>query len=305
MRARSSPRPTCRSPPTWRTASPSRPSRSPRRSAWRRRPAWSAARSRTSPATRRGRSTSRRSRCSGSPPPSRRRGRCRSRFTPHRPLRALPARPADLGATIAQLQAYEAAGADVLFAPALPDLESVRAVCAALKKPLNFMAGFPASRSAWPRSRRRRQADQPGDLALPRGDEGGARRGDEVRSTAASATSTAVSPRPAATGCGGAARLAGLGSRPSPAAVVLAADKGLLDRCAVFAADVRRAACAPPRLHGRGSGSRCSASRSAPAAPRRRSGRGRLVGLGALVGLAGLLGSGFAIGASGWSFAWH
>ena len=32
--------------------------------------------------------------------------------------------------------------------------------------------------------------------------------------------------------------------------------------------------------------------------------RGRLVGLGALIGLAGLLGSGFAIGASGWSFAW-
>ena len=50
---------------------------------------------------------------------------------------------ADLGATIARLQAYEAAGADVLFAPALPDLESIRAVCAALKKPLNFMAGIP------------------------------------------------------------------------------------------------------------------------------------------------------------------
>ena len=49
----------------------------------------------------------------------------------------------DLAATIARLQAYEAAGADVLFAPALPDLESVRAVCAALKKPLNFMAGIP------------------------------------------------------------------------------------------------------------------------------------------------------------------
>jgi iron(III) transport system permease protein len=32
--------------------------------------------------------------------------------------------------------------------------------------------------------------------------------------------------------------------------------------------------------------------------------RGRLVGLGAVVGLAGLLGSGFAIGATGWSFAW-
>jgi 2-methylisocitrate lyase-like PEP mutase family enzyme len=50
---------------------------------------------------------------------------------------------ADLDATIARLQAYEKAGADVLFAPALPDLESIRAVCAALAKPLNFMAGIP------------------------------------------------------------------------------------------------------------------------------------------------------------------
>ena len=50
---------------------------------------------------------------------------------------------ADLAATIERLQAYEAAGADVLFAPAIPDLESVRAICAALKKPLNFMAGIP------------------------------------------------------------------------------------------------------------------------------------------------------------------
>ena len=50
---------------------------------------------------------------------------------------------ADLAATIERLQAYEAAGADVLFAPALPDLDSVRAVCAALRKPLSFMAGMP------------------------------------------------------------------------------------------------------------------------------------------------------------------
>jgi 2-methylisocitrate lyase-like PEP mutase family enzyme len=50
---------------------------------------------------------------------------------------------ADLDATIGRLQAYEQAGADVLFAPALPDLESIRAVCAALTKPLNFMAGIP------------------------------------------------------------------------------------------------------------------------------------------------------------------
>ena len=44
--------------------------------------------------------------------------------------------------TIKRLQAFEKAGADVLMAPGLPDLESVRAVCAALKKPVNFMAGI-------------------------------------------------------------------------------------------------------------------------------------------------------------------
>ena len=48
----------------------------------------------------------------------------------------------DLDDTIARLQAYEKAGADVLFAPALPDLEAVRAVCAALHKPVNFMVGI-------------------------------------------------------------------------------------------------------------------------------------------------------------------
>lgn len=44
--------------------------------------------------------------------------------------------------TIARLQAYEKAGADVLFAPGLPDLATVRTVCAALTKPFNFMVGF-------------------------------------------------------------------------------------------------------------------------------------------------------------------
>lgn len=48
----------------------------------------------------------------------------------------------DLDDTIARLQAYERAGADVLFAPGLPDLDSVRAVCSALSKPVNFMAGM-------------------------------------------------------------------------------------------------------------------------------------------------------------------
>ena len=51
-------------------------------------------------------------------------------------------RKPDLDDTIARLQAYERAGADVLFAPGLPDLGSVRKVCAALNKPVNFMAGL-------------------------------------------------------------------------------------------------------------------------------------------------------------------
>jgi 2-methylisocitrate lyase-like PEP mutase family enzyme len=44
--------------------------------------------------------------------------------------------------TISRLRAFEQAGADVLMAPGLPDLESVRAVCAAVSKPVNFMAGI-------------------------------------------------------------------------------------------------------------------------------------------------------------------
>jgi 2-methylisocitrate lyase-like PEP mutase family enzyme len=49
----------------------------------------------------------------------------------------------DLDDTIRRLQAFEKAGADVLFAPALPDLAAVRTVCASLTKPVNFMAGIP------------------------------------------------------------------------------------------------------------------------------------------------------------------
>lgn len=48
----------------------------------------------------------------------------------------------DLDDTIKRLQAFERAGADVLFAPALPDLASVRAVCASVSKPVNFMVGI-------------------------------------------------------------------------------------------------------------------------------------------------------------------
>ena len=49
---------------------------------------------------------------------------------------------ADLDDTIRRLQAFERAGADVLFAPGLPDLTAVRSVCAAVSRPVNFMAGI-------------------------------------------------------------------------------------------------------------------------------------------------------------------
>jgi 2-methylisocitrate lyase-like PEP mutase family enzyme len=48
----------------------------------------------------------------------------------------------DLDDTIRRLQAYEKAGADVLFAPGLPDLAAVKTVCASLSRPFNFMVGI-------------------------------------------------------------------------------------------------------------------------------------------------------------------
>ena len=53
----------------------------------------------------------------------------------------LYARP-NLDETILRLQAFERAGANVLFAPGLPDIGMVRAVCAATSKPFNFMVGI-------------------------------------------------------------------------------------------------------------------------------------------------------------------
>jgi len=47
----------------------------------------------------------------------------------------------DLDDILKRLQAFEAAGADVLMAPGLPDLVAVRSVCSALSRPFNFMAG--------------------------------------------------------------------------------------------------------------------------------------------------------------------
>ena len=47
---------------------------------------------------------------------------------------------ADLDDTIRRLQAYEKAGADVLYAPGIADVASVRAVCQAVTRPVNVLA---------------------------------------------------------------------------------------------------------------------------------------------------------------------
>ena len=46
----------------------------------------------------------------------------------------------DLDDTIARLQAYERAGADVLYAPALGAVEQIKAVCDSVSKPVNVLA---------------------------------------------------------------------------------------------------------------------------------------------------------------------
>ena len=51
----------------------------------------------------------------------------------------------DLDDVIKRLQAFEKAGADVLYAPGLRDLEAIRAVSAALTKPVNVIMGIPGT----------------------------------------------------------------------------------------------------------------------------------------------------------------
>lgn len=48
----------------------------------------------------------------------------------------------DLDDTIRRLQAFEEAGADVLYAPGLPDLEAIRLVCSSVSKPVNVVMGL-------------------------------------------------------------------------------------------------------------------------------------------------------------------
>jgi len=51
----------------------------------------------------------------------------------------------DLDDTIKRLQAFESAGADVLYAPGLPSLDAIRTVCQSVGKPVNVVMGLSGS----------------------------------------------------------------------------------------------------------------------------------------------------------------
>ena len=48
----------------------------------------------------------------------------------------------DLDDTIKRLQVFDAAGADVVYAPGLPSLEAIKQVCASVSKPVNVVMGL-------------------------------------------------------------------------------------------------------------------------------------------------------------------
>jgi 2-methylisocitrate lyase-like PEP mutase family enzyme len=52
----------------------------------------------------------------------------------------------DLDDTLSRLQAFEAAGADVLYAPGLPDESALRLACSSVAKPFNYVAGIGRTR---------------------------------------------------------------------------------------------------------------------------------------------------------------
>ena len=75
------------------------------------------------------------------------------------PVREPPATAvADLADTIARLQAYQEAGADVLYAPGLTEIDGIRTLCEEVDRPVNVLLveGWPDPRRA---RRRRRRAD--------------------------------------------------------------------------------------------------------------------------------------------------
>ncbi|MDA7964785.1 isocitrate lyase/phosphoenolpyruvate mutase family protein [Ruegeria sp.] len=56
----------------------------------------------------------------------------------------------DLKDTISRLQAFSEAGADVLYAPGLPDIEAIRTLCREVDKPVNVLMGLTGPRYTVP-----------------------------------------------------------------------------------------------------------------------------------------------------------
>ncbi len=48
----------------------------------------------------------------------------------------------DLADTIERLQGYESVGANVLYAPGLPDVKTIKSICESVSKPVNVVAGI-------------------------------------------------------------------------------------------------------------------------------------------------------------------
>jgi len=48
----------------------------------------------------------------------------------------------DLADTLERLQGYESVGADVLYAPGLPDVDAITTICRSVSKPVNVVAGI-------------------------------------------------------------------------------------------------------------------------------------------------------------------
>ena len=134
---RSWPPPTCRCRPTWRTASPTTRPGWPRRSGGHGRRAWPAARSRTRRATTPTRSTPRAlavERIEAAVEAAGDDFVVTARAENH-----LHGRD-DLADTIARLQAFQAAGAHVLYAPGVVARADLASVLASVDRPLNVLA---------------------------------------------------------------------------------------------------------------------------------------------------------------------
>jgi 2-methylisocitrate lyase-like PEP mutase family enzyme len=94
-------------------------------------------------------------------PPSRRVRALTVPFVPDGPRRKTSSPDVlDLGDTITRLQAYQEAGADVLYAPGLVTADDIATVVRSVDRPVNVLMVVPGKGSTWRRSRDGREAGE-------------------------------------------------------------------------------------------------------------------------------------------------